>query len=217
MRVDILPVLLRLPVAFYCAVVAVLFRAVLLLVRLTCRISFEGDPPSGPAIYAFWHDRLLLYFLVFHRGHGRQVWMNHPLWYMKPVHFTLQRFMKVEQLALGSTGEGGRAALDSVVRALRAGLSTTITPDGPAGPRYVVKPGVLVMSRSSRAPVVGIQFLVTRSMRLPTWDRKICPAPFSRIVVTFSPPVPSAPAGDRARGLAAITEALGPSELPSHA
>ena len=216
MRVDNLPFLLRLPVAVYGAAVAIAVRILLLVVRATCRISVEGHAPEGPVIYGFWHDRLLLYFMVFCRGQGRQVWMNHPLWYMKPVHFTLLRFMNVERLALGSTGERGREALDQVVGALREGLSTTITPDGPGGPQYLVKPGVLVMSRSSRAPIVGIQFSVSRSFRLPSWDHKIVPMPFARIVVRYSDAVVPTRGTARASALSDIAEALGPAGLPQY-
>lgn len=139
--------------------------------------------------------------------------MNHAAWYMKPVHITLQHFMGVERLALGSTGDGGRAALEEVVGALREGASTCITPDGPAGPAYEVKPGVLVMARQSRVPLVGIRFSVSRSMRLPTWDRKILALPFCSIDVYFSEPLSLRSGESRALQLGALTEALGPASI----
>ena len=42
------------------------------------------------------------------------VWMNHPAWYMKGIHLYL-RLMGVRALVMGSSGHGGRRALEGVV------------------------------------------------------------------------------------------------------
>ena len=153
------------------------------LVNLTCRIKFIGAPlPLGtPAIYCIWHQDLVLYFSVFNKVE-KQVWMNHPAWYMKPVHVLLH-LTGVEHICLGSSGNSGKQALENVIGYLKQGYSTTIASDGPAGPAHILKPGVLWMSRDGNVPVVPLRFSSSRGFRLGGWDRKFIPALFSEITV----------------------------------
>jgi lysophospholipid acyltransferase (LPLAT)-like uncharacterized protein len=64
-----------------------------------------------------------------------------------------------------------------------------ITPDGPRGPRYQVKPGVTVAARAADASVVPMSWSASRSWQLRTWDQMIIPKPFSTISVVFGEPV----------------------------
>ncbi len=50
-------------------------------------------------------------------------WMQHPSWYMKPVHVLL-RLLGVERIILGSTGHSGREAAEHVVEYLRQDKGT---------------------------------------------------------------------------------------------
>jgi hypothetical protein len=56
--------------------------------------------------------------------------MQHPFWFMKPVHLFL-RFIGIERIILGSTGHHGQEAADELVTCLRKGCSTVLLPDGP--------------------------------------------------------------------------------------
>ena len=53
--------------------------------------------------------------------------MQHPLWYMKPIHVVLG-CIGVERIVLGSTGYHGREAARTLVEYLRAGYSTALSP-----------------------------------------------------------------------------------------
>ena len=77
----------------------------------------------------------------------------------------------------------------NVVAHLKQGYNTMINPDGPAGPPYVLTPGVLQMSKFSGIPIVPIRFELTRFFRLGAWDRKKVPLPFSTIRVVYGKPV----------------------------
>ncbi|MDB5283411.1 MAG: hypothetical protein JWO06_2486 [Bacteroidota bacterium] len=114
--------------------------------------------------------------------------MNHPAWYMKPVHVLL-KLTGVSKLCLGSSGNSGKEALADVITYLKQGYSTTIACDGPAGPNHVLKPGVLLMSRDAGIPVIALRFTCSSFFRLGKWDKKFVPMPFSQIVVEASPPV----------------------------
>ena len=153
------------------------------LLTLTCRIKYNGTSmPMGPAVYCIWHKDLVLYFSVFNKV-KKQVWMNHPAWYMKPVHVLLY-LTGVEHICLGSSGNSGKQALENVISYLKQGYSTTIASDGPAGPPQVMKPGALWMSRDACIPVVPLRFSGSGGFHLGGWDRKFVPFLFSEITVS---------------------------------
>ena len=56
-----------------------------------------------------------------------------------------------------------------------------ITPDGPRGPVYVMKPGALIVARRSHSRVVLAGFDYESSWRVPSWDGFHLPKPFSRV------------------------------------
>jgi len=189
-RVDNIPLLLKPVFYIYSYTAASLMYCFQLLLYLTCRIEKVGEEHPSPHknhIYATWHENLLPYFIVYRKYHEPYAWINHPLWFMKPVHITL-RWMGMKKLFLGSSGHGGKEAMLSVVEHLKQGYNTMINPDGPAGPYKELKPGVLNMSRLSGVPIVPIQFELSNYFRLKGWDKKKVPLPFSRIKVVYRKP-----------------------------
>ncbi len=79
-------------------------------------------------------------------------------------------------------------------------------PDGPRGPREVLKPGVIVLARLSGAPIVPIAVGASREWRLRSWDEFRIPRPFARCVVRFGEPIRVARAAGRAAEEAARKE-----------
>ena len=157
---------------------------------------------QDPCIVAFWHQNLPLYFLAFPRLPGGQAWMQHPAAYMAPIH-SLLRFLGVEHLAFGSSGHGGKRAMTELVSHLRAGRSTVITPDGPAGPPQVLKSGVWRLAEQSGLPVVPLTFQCSWQLRLPTWDQKRMPLPGAKVMIDVGKPLQSPQSETIARALSA--------------
>jgi lysophospholipid acyltransferase (LPLAT)-like uncharacterized protein len=169
--------------------------AVLLLwwgsLKLTVRVVHVGRPAeydAGPCVACAWHEALLPYFVAAMPYPRPHVWMNHPLWYMAGIHLFL-RWMGVVRLVLGSSGHGGMAALEALAPEVRGGLPTFLNPDGPHGPARRVRDGVLLLSEGTGAPVVALRIACSRAVRLPTWERKLVPLPFSTVTVTYGAPI----------------------------
>ncbi len=106
----------------------------------------------------------------------------------------------------GSTTRGGARALLGLVRALQAGETIAITPDGPRGPRHEVQAGVVAAAQRAGAPVVAIGVACSRAWSLGSWDRFRIPMPFARIVLSYTEPI-LMPA-DLDAGTRAVAEAL---------
>jgi lysophospholipid acyltransferase (LPLAT)-like uncharacterized protein len=81
----------------------------------------------------------------------------------------------------GSSSRMGREAAAALVEMLREGHDVGITPDGPRGPRYEVKPGAVIVARRARAPLLLVGGEFTSAWRLRSWDRFYVPVPFSRV------------------------------------
>lgn len=210
-RVDNIPFYLKPLFWLYGYVLAFLLYALIMLLRVTCRIRFEGeevlrDHPT--VILCSWHENVPSGFVVLHRLiRGPQVWMNHPAWYMKPIHVLLW-LLGVRRLVLGSTGYEGREAATKLVKYLQEGYSTLILPDGPNGPAKELKKGALHTAAQSSVPLVAVQFRLSNPYVSRSWDKKRFPYPFSPITVKYSQPIFVTPANleEKSRELA---EALG--------
>lgn len=82
------------------------------------------------------------------------------------------------------------AALHAMINTLREQNEiAVITPDGPRGPKYVLKPGVVMAAKAADAYVVPFRWTASKLWELNTWDGMKIPKPFSQITVTFDPAI----------------------------
>lgn len=161
-----------------------------IIVHFTSKIEIEGEEYLGSRpnyIFCYWHTYILLYCAVFirHRSHA---WMQHPLWLMKGIHLFF-RFIGVEKIIPGSTGHHGQEAAHLLVQQLRNGYSTVLLPDGPGGPPFVAKKGIMHVALQSGIPILPLRFQATRVIQLKQWDRKKWPLPFCTIKVQYLEPI----------------------------
>jgi len=62
-----------------------------------------------------------------------------------------------------------------------------MTPDGPKGPRFVFKPGAIILSQMSQRPILPMAYAASRAT-LFQWDKFVLPWRFSRIVIAIGAP-----------------------------
>lgn len=161
---------------------------------------------SSPSLLALWHNRVVMgaRYLVsrFHRRGRLLATLASESRDGELVTGLMQAWGL--QVVRGSTTRGGRRALWGLLRAIRAGRVPVIIPDGPVGPIYEVKDGVLFLSQATGTPIVPLGFAADRAWRVRSWDRLIVPKPFARVSVAFGEPrvVPSKGDGDGDSGAA---------------
>lgn len=156
----------------------------------------------APLIYALWHGRLLLLPCLY-GGRGAHTLTSRSR-DGEIVARWIRRFGLVP--VRGSSSRGGGGALRVLTRALRDGHEVVVVPDGPRGPREVLKHGVIALARLSGAPIVPVAVGASREWRLRSWDEFRIPRPFARCVVRFGEPIRVARAADRAGEEAARKE-----------
>ena len=147
---------------------------------------FENVSSAGKVpIYAFWHDRIFL-GTYFFRERGMVVMSSQSFDGEYMARF-LQRFGYGS--VRGSSSRGGVKALVEMVRGMRRGLPMAFTVDGPRGPRYEAKPGIVLLAQKTGNPIVPCLLEPQHYWMVSSWDRMQIPRPFTRCLVTAGPPI----------------------------
>jgi lysophospholipid acyltransferase (LPLAT)-like uncharacterized protein len=145
-------------------------------------LSWEEPPsPPGavfekPVIYSFWH---------------RSVFAAAWMWRELGIAVMVSRSFDGEYIARiiekfgfvavrGSSSRGGSEALRGMKKELGKGASAAFTIDGPRGPRYVAKPGPVLLARASGTPMAAFYVALSDAWVLKTWDEFMIPKPFSK-------------------------------------
>jgi lysophospholipid acyltransferase (LPLAT)-like uncharacterized protein len=151
-----------------------------------------GDPASGPIIFAFWHGRLLMACTIYRRLRARP---GRPPAYMLisrhgdgRIIAAAIRLLGVRSVA-GSSSRGGMSAVRELIRCLNSGCDIGITPDGPRGPRYVCKSGIVTLAQVTGAPIYPFAYATKGFWQLRSWDGMIIPRPFTRGVAIVGAPI----------------------------
>jgi lysophospholipid acyltransferase (LPLAT)-like uncharacterized protein len=155
---------------------------------LRCAISWE-EPPSPrdaifekPVIYSFWHRAVFP---------SAWIWRNTGLAVMVSRSFDGEYIARtLEKLGFvavrGSSSRDGAKALLGLRSQLQQGNSVVFTIDGPRGPRFVAKPGPVLLSSASAAPMAALYVALSDAWVLNTWDALMIPKPFSKALVRLS-------------------------------
>jgi lysophospholipid acyltransferase (LPLAT)-like uncharacterized protein len=183
--------------------IPVIAAAVIAVIRVLCpTLRFEelgmhhyreSRARGEPVISAFWHRCIIS---------ATWYWRNRGVVVMNTTNFDGQWTRRViEHLgfgtAQGSSTRGGLRGLAVMARRLDEGLDTAFTIDGPRGPRYVAKPGPVMLARKTGRPIYVFHIGVQKAHTLEkAWDLMAIPHPFSRAVIVSAPLILVSPDAD---------------------
>ena len=123
------------------------------------------------------------------------VWRNRGIVVMNTVNFDGQWTRRVvERLGFGTAqGSSSRGAVEGLLamgRQIEAGKHVAFTIDGPRGPRYVAKPGPVILARRTGSPISAVHFGLQWAFTFKkAWDLFQVPLPFSGAVMFVAPPI----------------------------
>jgi lysophospholipid acyltransferase (LPLAT)-like uncharacterized protein len=193
----------------------VLWPAAFLLRLWGMTLRFETDEDDlrnvtkrdAPVAFVVWHNRLFLTPEIFRRYRG-----GRPLVALISASGDgawLTAFFSLVGMraARGSSSRLGREAATALVEAQREGYDIGITPDGPRGPCYAMKPGVVIVPRRTNAPLLLIGGDFASAWQLKSWDRFYLPKPFSRVRLRCELIMPDQLA-DRDAGIALLEQRM---------
>ncbi len=136
-------------------------------------------------LVAFWHEGLVMMPFLYSGKRACIMVSHHPDGEM--IAQALRQF-RIEATR-GSSTRGWVGGLKDMIRAYRAGSDLAFAPDGPHGPPYVVKSGVIQMARATGARIFPVAPVAAWHVRARSWDRLIVPMPWSRVVYAVGEPM----------------------------
>lgn len=159
----------------------------------TLRVEYVGVHNASqfrdagePAIGVFWHR--CIFPAVW-------IWKKRGIVVLNTVNFDGQWTRRViERLgfgtAQGSSTRGAMEGLHAMAKHLEEGRHVALTIDGPRGPRFVAKPGAVILARRTGRPISVFHIAVKWGYTFPkSWDLFRVPYPFSRVVMFVAPPI----------------------------
>lgn len=169
--------------------------AIRLLLK-TCKVkikgleTFVGTAEKSPCMLMLWHNRLVLVPEILN-SHASQFIYTAFISKSRdgdPLAFLAESYSAGRALRVPHNAR--HLALGQLIEALKEKNEIIIiTPDGPRGPRCVVKPGIVLAARETGAHIFPFSWEATRFWQLNTWDQMKIPKPFTTIEVTFGEPI----------------------------
>ncbi len=171
--------------------------------------SFEAALRTGqPPIFTFWHREIFS---------ATWFWRRRGIVVMTSQNFDGEYIARIIQkhgygAARGSSSRGATRALKAMIRVMRRGKPTAFTIDGPRGPRFVAKPGSILLAKATGAPIVCFHIAPRHAYTFRrSWDQFQIPYPFSAVAIFIAPPIMVSRRADeeeQARKLAEVQAAL---------
>lgn len=88
----------------------------------------------------------------------------------------------------GSGRKGALKASLEIIKHLKKGKNIGHVVDGPLGPPFIVKGGIIYFAQKSGAPVIISAISAKRYWEFNSWDRFRVPKPFSPVLIEYSKP-----------------------------
>jgi lysophospholipid acyltransferase (LPLAT)-like uncharacterized protein len=173
--------------------------AIAALLRLCCatwrpRWHDSGVFPAvtGPVIICVWHNRMPAAVATYQFVRDR--WPGKGLAAMisasrdgSLVANVAERF-GIQPIRGSTSRRGGQALLEAATW-MERGYSVVMLSDGPRGPAYTVKQGIIKLAQLSGRPIIPVSNYSRWKMRLPSWDRFQIPLPFARCLACYGEPI----------------------------
>ncbi|MBR3628816.1 MAG: lysophospholipid acyltransferase family protein [Elusimicrobia bacterium] len=138
------------------------------------------------SVYALWHGEQILPLCL---NSGRQIVAMCSMSKDGEIQAGVLRdfgFIAVR----GSTSKRAERALIETIRYARKGHFVAFTVDGPKGPVYKVKSGLLLVSQKIGIRLIPISAIAKNSLTfVKSWDKFKVPLPFSRTVAVYGNPI----------------------------
>lgn len=184
------------------------------LILSTCKIEVSGlhhleQTVGNKTILAVWHNRISIICEFFQRYLPKR---DYAAFLSKsrdgePIARVLALYPCTTSIRVSHAMR--HQALHAAINYLNTENGLLIfTPDGPKGPRYKVKPGIVHAAKETAASVIAFSWEADRFWEFKTWDKFRIPKPFSTIKIILSSPLQLDPGLDRELASAYLEQAL---------
>lgn len=161
------------------------YLAIKYLLVKTCRYKNVNQTESKPVVYAVWHgcqyallglkDKKNVHLLVSYSNDGEIISRA-----SKMLGYSIIR---------GSKGRGGTQALRGILKTLKKGGDLAYTVDGPRGPIFKVKDGIVKIAQMSQVPIIPLVPVSNKKFTAKSWDKYTVPCPFEKVINLYGDPI----------------------------
>lgn len=156
----------------------------------TLRLSFIGLENldfEKPSVFIFWHNRQI--FMPLALKVCKKKLNSKKLFCMLisqhrdgRIAASIVKKLGVDSISGSSTRGGGKALL-ALSNVIKHGSHVGITPDGPRGPIYKLKPGAVKLASMTGTPIYPVCISASSFWSFEkSWDKMQLPKPFSKII-----------------------------------
>ena len=152
----------------------------------TLRVTSEGFPSnSGNCIFCGWHGKSVVFANYFS---GKGFWVIISPSKDGDIQATIFERLGYN-IIRGSTGRRGVSAAREAIKALKAGGTLAMTPDGPRGPSGEIQGGVMLMAKKSGGKLIPVGISARPRKIINSWDSHLVPYPFARAILIAGDPI----------------------------
>jgi lysophospholipid acyltransferase (LPLAT)-like uncharacterized protein len=161
------------------------------LLKYTLQIKVQAHPDyknDQPYLFAFWHGKQLLPVLQLVRHNTPNTALVSPSRDGELLAVWLQKLGY--DIVRGSSRDNNVRSTVQLLQRLQAGHSVGFGVDGPIGPMYQVKPGIIYMAQKCNIPIVPLGSAFSRKWLFnKAWDHYQVPKPFARAGYYIGEPI----------------------------
>lgn len=146
----------------------------------------HGDFLDKVYIFAHWHGHE--YGMTQLVGRFRVATMTSRSRDGELINFVIRRLGGVT--SRGSASRGAVGGFKGLIRLCRLGHNASLAVDGPRGPIYRVKGGVIELARLLEAPIVPVGLAARPAFIFKkSWNQAVMPLPFAKVYIFFGMPI----------------------------
>ena len=162
---------------------------IIMLIKLTLKIEIIGKEnmeEDKPYVLALWHNKVVATVLAL--GFiKKRAGLASPSADGELISVPLEKLGY--KMIRGSSGKNSVKGLVQLIKAVKEGYTIGTPLDGPKGPRFEAKQGMMYVAQKSGRPMVFMGAAYSKKWVLSkTWDKCQIPKPFSKVVCVISEP-----------------------------
>lgn len=171
---------------------------VIKILQLTCRYQCIHPKPTNKNhtnnspvfIIGIWHQNLLSFLISTKVPYILMVSKNKD---GSIISYTLKKnghFITRGSSKKNGKEKGGQVAKNQMIEMLKQNKhSACLTVDGPTGPPWQVKPGIIDLAKKSGFPVIAATSIPQKYWSINSWDKLRIPKPFTKIINYYGEPL----------------------------
>ena len=153
-------------------------RATLSISHVNRELMQDAQKRAGNVIACFWHGRLLLMPFAVKGARAKVLISRH-----RDGEFIARviRFFGLGAVRGSHRKEGGVASIREMIALAGEGWNIAITPDGPKGPKYRVKEGLVELAKLSQKPILPVTYGARKKKLSTPGTASFFPIPFQEL------------------------------------